>query len=85
MTNLALLQKSIIKVLHPGIEPSVAKFATAISFYARLTVMAIVVAVFIHFGWVHIPALIGGLSLGVISIFVTYLLNFNRAGAFHTE
>jgi len=74
LLNLTYLEKSLVIILVPDANAAVARFMAALSFYARLAVIAAVTLAFARTGWLHFPAFIAGLSVTVIGILSRFFL-----------
>jgi len=71
--NLVALERFLYRILSGGANPGAARVMASFSFYARFGLTAVALSFFMTAGWVNAPALLVGLSVGVISIFLRFI------------
>ncbi|MBI4829108.1 MAG: ATP synthase subunit I [Nitrospinae bacterium] len=79
--NLAALDRLLARVASPDINPVAAGAAVTVSFYARLGLMAAALIACLKAGWIHIPALLLGLSLTFAAVALWLLFSGSARGA----
>ncbi len=71
--NLAFLERFLSMILSDTANPGAARVMASFSFYARFGLIAAGLSFFMIAGWVNAPALLAGLSVGVIAIFFRFI------------
>ena len=79
--NLAALDRLLARVASPQINPVAAGAAVTLSFYLRLGLMAAALTACLKAGWIHVPALMLGLSLTFAAVALWLLASGRARGA----
>ena len=70
IANMSLLQSLLSKMLKPDANSSLAGAVSSAFFFIRFAVISLVFFIFANAGWINFIALLAGLSITVLSIFI---------------